>query len=52
MIVKLGCIAVMVNTKMQSEENEYVLKDTDTHCLVLNERWFAKVEKILPDIKC
>ena len=49
-IVKLGCIAVMVNTKMQSEEIEYVLKDTDTHCLVLNERWFAKVEKILPDI--
>ena len=41
-VAKLGAIAVLVNTKMQSEEIEYVLRDTETHCLIMNERWLEK----------
>ena len=50
-VVKLGAIAVLVNTKMQSEEIAYVLQDTDTHCLIMNIRWFGKVESILEKLK-
>lgn len=50
-VMKLGAIAVLVNTKMQSEEIAFVLKDTKTHCLIMNTRWIEKVKKILPEIK-
>lgn len=50
-VAKLGAIAVLVNTKMQSEEIEYVLRDTETHCLIMNERWLEKTRVFLKKLK-
>lgn len=46
-VMKIGAIAVLVNTKMQSEEIEFILADTQTHCLITNERWLDKLSDIL-----
>lgn len=50
-VAKIGAIAVMVNTKMQSEEIAFVLKDTDTHCLLMNTRWFEKIKNIAAEVR-
>ncbi|MDO4273838.1 MAG: class I adenylate-forming enzyme family protein [Eubacteriales bacterium] len=49
-LMKLGAIAVLVNTKMQSGEIEYVLSDTDTKYLIMNQRWIDKVKEIIPQL--
>ncbi|WP_373215227.1 class I adenylate-forming enzyme family protein [Ruminococcus sp. 5_1_39BFAA] len=50
-VMKLGAIAVLVNTKMQSEEIAFTLGDTGTHCLITNERWLEKISGIITDLK-
>lgn len=50
-VMKLGAIAVLVNTKMQSEEIAFTLEDTQTHCLITNERWLEKISGILSDLR-
>lgn len=46
-VVKIGAIAVMVNTKMQTEEIAFVLEDTKTQCLIMNLRWMDKVQPLI-----
>ena len=50
-VMKLGAIAVLVNTKMQSEEIAFTLRDTGTQCLIMNERWLGKVRDIVSELK-
>jgi len=42
--VKIGCIAVMVNTKLQNDEITFVLGDTKTETLIMNASWLGKVK--------
>ena len=37
-VMKIGAIGVMINTKMQSEEIAFILEDTQTHCIISNEK--------------
>lgn len=41
--VKIGCIAVMVNTKLQTDQIKFVLEDTKTKTLIMNSFWLDKV---------
>ncbi len=45
--MKIGAITVMVNIKLQSSEIEFILTNTDTHILMMNSKWFRKIEPIL-----
>lgn len=49
-VAKLGAIAVMVNTKMQTEEIRFILSDTQTHCIITNARWLQKVKGLLCEL--
>lgn len=60
-VVKIGAIAVMVNTKMQSNEISFILEDTQTHCVIANVKWMEKIKavaervgitRVLTDTKC
>lgn len=46
-VTKIGAIAVMVNTKMQTEEIAFVLEDTQTRSLIMNLRWMEKVQPLI-----
>lgn len=43
--VKLGCIAVMINTKLKESEIADLLKTLDIKLIVSDERWLDKIEK-------
>lgn len=49
-LMKIRAIAVMVNTKMQAEEIEFVLGDTSVSCLILNNCWIDKVSENLENL--
>lgn len=49
-LVKLGAVAVMVNTKLQPPEIRHILEDTDTKLLIMNGRWWDKVKDFVTQI--
>lgn len=48
-VLKLGATVVSVNTKLSPDEIRFILKDSESVCLLLDSMWFHKVEAILPD---
>ncbi|MEG0914101.1 MAG: AMP-binding protein, partial [Oscillospiraceae bacterium] len=48
-LAKLGCVAVTINTKLQSEEIIYILQDTKVKILFMNSIWWNKVSRIIDD---
>jgi len=47
--VKIGAIAVMVNTKLQAPEIQYILSHTEASVLMISPKWWEKVSEILPE---
>lgn len=43
-LMKIRAIAVMVNTKMHSEEIEFILRDTSASCVIGNDSLIGKIE--------
>ena len=48
-VLKLGATVVSVNTKLSSDEMQFILEDSQAQALVVDAAWFAKVESILPN---
>lgn len=48
-VLKVGAIAVMVNTKLQGPEVRHILSSTEASVLFLDKKWLEKVEGILLD---
>ncbi|OAT86379.1 class I adenylate-forming enzyme family protein [Desulfotomaculum copahuensis] len=49
-VAQLGGIAVPLNTKLKSAELEYMIKNSGSKLLVLNDSWWVNIEPILRSI--
>lgn len=48
-VLKLGATVVSVNTKCSREEIRFVLNHSQATHLILDDRWYSRVEKVLPE---
>lgn len=47
--LKLGAAAVSLNSKLSGDEMAFILRDSEARCLVVDTRWYPKVEPKLPE---
>ena len=48
-VLKLGATVVSVNTKCSRDEIRFVLDNSQASCLILDDRWYGRIESALPE---